>query len=127
MKKLFNLRNIFLSASLIMVIACATKSSLNLPGIINPTYSSYMIHDERGYDVSFQISDDKVEPVGIIINHIQQKISPEQKNGLHYKVNVIAQSRKISGFRAEGSKRPDGIIFKVGDTYYVKTVDFKRK
>lgn len=127
MKKLFNLRNIFLIAAAMTLISCTSKPSVHLPNIINPTYSSYMIHDERGYDVSFQISDDSVEPVGIILNHIQQKIYPEQKNGLHYKVNVIAQSRKISGFRAEGSKRPDGIIFKVGDTYYVKTVDFKRK
>lgn len=127
MKKLFNISSFLLVLFLICSLSCATKTVAKLPTISNAQYKSYTINDERGYDVNFQISDASAEPVGIIINRIQQTISPENREGLHYHVNVIAQSRKIAGFKAQGSKRPDGIIFKVGDMYYVKEVLFQSR
>lgn len=113
--------------SLILIsisISCKTKQ---LPKVLNPEYESYSFDNEKGYKVKFELSHDSILASAVVINRIKQNISEDSKTGLKYDVNVIAQSRKIFGFKPHIIESPDGIFFKTDTADVFKQVDFKLK
>lgn len=120
----------FLKPALLLLplalISVSCKTNI-LPKIHNPTYQSYNSGTEKGYYVDFELSHDSIVPAAVILNKIEQTISPESKSGLKYRVNVIAQSQKIFGFKPKVSQKDNGLIFKTDTADVYKAVDFKLK
>lgn len=113
---------ILLGVSALIFVSCTANA---LPKVKNPVYESYDISGEKGYRVSFELSNDSVPATSVVINRIQQHISSENKTGLHYKVNVITQSRKILGFKPKITDLENGIFFKTDTAEIFKPVNFK--
>lgn len=126
----FNLLNKFFCLFIVqaLVFSCNSRSiEKKLPKVENAIYNIYDISGERGYLISFELDNNSVEPVGVVINKIEQGIPSDSRNGLAYKVNVISESRKINDFKPKKSKYENGIIFKMDDKYYMKPVKFQLK
>lgn len=115
---------ILLILNAIICLSCKTN---HLPKVGNPTYQFYDNSGERGYIVEFRVCCKSTKPTSVIINKIEQKIMPENKNGLRYKVNVIAQSKKIFGFKPKITELENGIFFKTDTANVFKAVAFKLK
>ncbi|MEC5157491.1 hypothetical protein [Chryseobacterium sp. MP_3.2] len=96
-----------------------------LPKVHNPSYQTYDRDGEKGYFVTFEVSHDSISPSSVVINRIQQTISPQNKLGLNYKVNVISQSRKIINFKSKITNLENGIFFKTDTAQVFKPVNFK--
>lgn len=112
-----------LGAGALISMSCTANL---LPKVSNPTYQAYDLSGERGYYVNFELSHDSIPASSVVINRIQQQISPESKDGLKYKVNVITQSRKILGFKPKVTERENGIFFRTDTADVFKPVEFKR-
>jgi len=95
--------------------------------IINPEYKSYVQKEERGYHVSFQVSNEENVPVAVILNNIKMPIDSSSKEGLTYRVNVIATSRLIRNYQAERSDKENGIILDKNGKEYFIPITFERK
>ena len=120
----FNLiKNGFLLAITFALISSCTAKGL--PEIKNAQYSTYNFDQERGYHVEFDLSHDSILPQSVVLNRIKQPVPPEAKEGLHYKVNVISQSRKIFGFKPTVVDEENGIYFKTDTAEVFKKVEFK--
>ncbi|MGZ5211773.1 MAG: hypothetical protein ACXWBY_00095 [Kaistella sp.] len=113
---------ILLGATALISMSCTANL---LPKVENPSYQAYDLSGERGYYVNFELSHDSIPATSVVINRIQQNISPENKVGLKYNVNVISQSRKILGFKPKVTDRENGIFFKTDTAEIFKPVDFK--
>lgn len=112
MKKTY-IRNAFVVVFLsFFVISCQIFQSKGIPKVIDPSYSMYNYSGEKGYEVTFGLSQES-EPIFLIINKIKQPITFENKSGLQYKINVIAETRKIENHKVEGTSEENGIIFRV--------------
>lgn len=96
----------------LFVLGCKNNITDYQTQIINPEYISYQIQDERGYRVSFQVSNEIEVPVAVVINKVKMPIVENQKEGLKYNVNVIASSRLIQNYHPEISDKENGIFFK---------------
>ena len=124
------LGKIFLSFVLsTLLISCHSQNiEKKLPTITNAQYKIYDIKGERGYHISFDLDYAEIEPVGIVLNSLEQEITLENNTtDNHYKINLIAESPAISSIRPKKSKFENGIIFKVEQTYYFKPVKFTRQ
>ncbi|GAB0156599.1 hypothetical protein CHRYSEOSP005_18660 [Chryseobacterium sp. Alg-005] len=99
----------------------------DFPEINNAEYSIYQNKDEKGYDVSFVLSNEKYQPIAVVINKIERKIDPEHQKGLHYHIDVKAESRVLHNFIPKASDHPNGILFKTNSGNYFQKVNFKRK
>lgn len=108
----------------ISIISCACLQQVNMPEVNNATYQPYNFNGEKGYVVEFEISDDSAVPEFVVINKIKRSITINDKNGLKYKVNVIAQTTKIANYIVEGSEQGNGIFFKTNKGEVFKKVDF---
>lgn len=113
---------ILLGVSALISVSCTANA---LPKVKNPVYESYDISGEKGYHVSFELSNDSIPATSVVINRIQQTISSENKTDLKYKVNVITQSRKILGFKPKITDLENGIFFKTDTAEIFKPVNFK--
>lgn len=114
---------ILVSATAFILMACTANA---LPNINNASYQSYDNSGEKGYLVSFELSHDSIQPSAVVINRIQQDISIPNMESRKYNVNVIAQSRKILGFKAKTTDKENGIFFKTDTANVFKAVNFKR-
>lgn len=114
-------------AAVVLMLLLASCKTNNLPKVVNPTYESYSSGDEKGYYVDFEVSHDTIPASAVIINNIKQNIGEDSKNGLKYNVNVIAQSRKLFGFKPAVVESPNGVFFKTDTADVFKEVDFKLK
>lgn len=116
-------------SSLIIPIALSSVSCKTniLPKVNNPTYQTYNSGTEKGFYVDFELSHDTILPTTVILNNIEQNISPDSKNGLKYHVNVIAQSQKILGFKPKTTQKENGIVFKTDTADVFTPVDFQLK
>lgn len=124
MKK-YILNNVILGIFLLLLtFSCKNSCLRKTPEIINPHYSMYNFADEKGYNVSFRLSSE-AEPTAIIINKIRQNITPENKQGLNYKINVISETRKIENYKITGSQLENGIIFNIKNKEIFKPVKFE--
>lgn len=117
-------RIFYMSSTAFLLLSCTAKT---LPNVKNATYQSYDNSGERGYHVSFEVSHDSIPATAVVINKIKQRIVSENKMGLVYKVDVIAQSRKLFGFKPIIVERENGIFFKTDTTEVFKKIDFKLK
>jgi hypothetical protein len=99
----------------------------DFPEINNAEYSIYQNKEEKGYDVSFVVSNEKYLPIAVVINKIEQKIVPEHKKGLHYQIDVKAESRILDHFSPKASENPNGILFRTKSGDYFQKVNFKHK
>ena len=106
------------------LVGCASKT---LPNVNNAIYQSYDNSGERGYHISFEVSTGSIPATAVVINKIKQRIVSENKMGLVYKIDVIAQSRKLFGFKPIIIDRENGIFFKTDTTEVFKKIDFKLK
>ena len=113
---------ILLCVSALISVSCTANA---LPKVKNPVYESYDISGEKGYHVSFELSNNSIPATSVVINRIQQTISSENKTDLKYKVNVITQSRKILGFKPKITDLENGIFFKTDTAEIFKPVNFK--
>lgn len=102
-------------------------NTITLPKVKNATYQSYDNSGQKGYHVTFHVDKDAIPVTAVIINKLKQPIFPENKMGLVYKVDVIAQSRKLFGFKPIIVERENGIYFKTDTTKVFKKIDFKLK
>ncbi|WDT68514.1 hypothetical protein [Cloacibacterium sp. TD35] len=116
----------FLAAIFITIIATSCKSSA-LPKVKNATYSSYSNADQKGYWVEFELSHDSIAPKSVVLNNILQEITPENKTNKKFKVNVIAQSTAIFGFKPKLVEKENGIYFVTDTADVFKPVNFKLK
>ena len=114
----------FVCSTAFLLTGCISKT---LPNVKNAIYQSYDNSGERGYHVSFEVNTGSIPATAVIINKIKQRIVSENKMGLVYKVDVIAQSRKIFGFKPNIVERENGIFFKTDTTEVFKKIDFKLK
>lgn len=114
-------------AALVFILLLSSCKTNNFPKIVNPTYESYSSGDEKGYYVDFEVTHDTIPASAVVINRIKQNIGEDSKNGLKYHVNVIAQSRKIFGFKPQVVESPNGVFFKTDTAEVFKEVDFKLK
>ena len=112
----------YLGTIAILLSACTAKT---LPNVSNANYQSYNLSGEKGYHVSFEVSHDSIPATAVVINKIKRTITPENKMGMVYKVDVIAESRKIFGFKPVVVDRENGIFFKKDSLEVFKAVDFK--
>lgn len=126
MKKNIVYNVIFNALLLFPIFSCKNFCLVKAPEIVNPQYSIYHFEGEKGYNVSFTLKSD-AEPVAIVFNKIKQKINPENKQGLNYKIRVIAETRKIENYKIEGTALENGIIFKVNNKEVLKAVKFSLK
>lgn len=113
-----------MSSTAFLLLSCTAKT---LPNVKNATYQSYDNSGERGYHVSFEVSHDSIPATAVVINRIKQRIVSDNKMGLVYKVDVIAQSRKLFGFKPIIVERENGIFFKTDTTEVFKKIDFRLK
>lgn len=126
MKKTY-IRNVIIGIFLSFTfISCQIFQSKEIPKVIDPSYSTYNNSGEKGYEVTFGLSQE-AEPIFLIINKIKHPISSENKNGLVYKVKVIAETRKIENHKVEGTSEENGIIFRVKGQEVYKPVRFTLK
>ena len=107
-------------------LAISCQSNV-LPRVKNATYSSYSNADQKGYWVEFELSHDSILPKSVVLNNILQEITPENKTDKKFKVNVIAQSTAIFGFKPKLVEKENGIYFVTDTADIFKAVDFKLK
>ena len=127
--KLKNIKNIGSKLIIISLFAyifsCVGQKCY--PEVKNATYKPYQMNGERGYIVEFELSNENVKPVAVVINRIKRTISPADKNGLKYRINVIAETRKIHNYKVKGSDKQNGIYFSPENEKSFQPVDFKLK
>ncbi|MFN8362179.1 MAG: hypothetical protein U0T85_00430 [Cloacibacterium normanense] len=116
----------FLGAIFMASFAISCQSNV-LPKVKNATYSSYSNADQKGYWVEFELSHDSIAPKSVVLNNILQEITPENKTDKKFKVNVIAQSTAIFGFKPKLVEKENGIYFVTDTADIFKAVDFKLK
>lgn len=114
-------------AAILVSIAVTSCQSNVLPKVKNATYSSYSNADQKGYWVEFELSHDSIAPKSVVLNNILQEITPENKTDKKFKVNVIAQSTAIFGFKPKLIEKENGIYFVTDTADIFKAVDFKLK
>lgn len=107
-----------------LALSCITKA---LPTVKKPTYKTYNYGSEKGYIAEFEVSKSSAKPVAVVINRVKQNITPDSKTGNKYKVNVIAQSQKMFGFKPQITELDNGIFFKTDSTEQFKKVNFQSK
>lgn len=127
MKNKFLYKLILFFIVFITVQSCTCNMNSKLPEVQNPTYQTYDLSGERGYWVEFQLSDDKMKPKFVVLNKIKKEILPIDYKGLQYKVNVIAETRKLSGYEIKPTSQANGLIFEVDGKEYLKEVNFQLK
>lgn len=106
-------------------LSCKNHLLGKLPEVVNAQYHPYEISGEHGYKVSFELVG-KGKPTALIINKIQQKITPADHIGNRYTVAVIAETRLLQNHRIQGSEKENGIIFLVNRKEVFKPVAFER-
>lgn len=111
-------------AILIMFFLSACASN-NLPKVKNATYEAYSRGDERGYTVKFTLPNTSARPTAIVLNSLEQQIRQDAANQNDYTVNVIAQSRRIFGFKPKKTDKENGIYFQTDSDEIFKPVKFK--
>lgn len=116
----------FLGAIFVSIAVTSCQSNV-LPKVKNATYSSYSNADQKGYWVEFELSHDSIAPKSVVLNNILQEITPENKTDKKFKVNVIAQSTAIFGFKPKFVEKENGIYFVTDTADIFKAVDFKLK
>lgn len=116
----------FLAAILVSIAVTSCQSNV-LPKVKNATYSSYSNADQKGYWVEFELSHDSIAPKSVVLNNILQEITPENKTDKKFKVNVIAQSTAIFGFKPKFVEKENGIYFVTDTADVFRAVDFKLK
>ena len=116
----------FLGAIFMASFAISCQSNV-LPRVKNATYSSYSNADQKGYWVEFELSHDSIAPKSVVLNNILQEITPENKTDKKFKVNVIAQSTAIFGFKPKLIEKENGIYFVTDTADIFRAVDFKLK
>ena len=116
----------FLGAIFVSIAVTSCQSNV-LPRVKNATYSSYSNADQKGYWVEFELSHDSIAPKSVVLNNILQEITPENKTDKKFKVNVIAQSTAIFGFKPKLVEKENGIYFVTDTADIFKAVDFKLK
>lgn len=116
----------FLGAIFVSIAVTSCQSNV-LPKVKNATYSSYSNADQKGYWVEFELSHDSIAPKSVVLNNILQEITPENKTDKKFKVNVIAQSTAIFGFKPKLVEKENGIYFVTDTAYVFRAVDFKLK
>ena len=116
----------FLGAIFMASFAISCQSNV-LPKVKNATYSSYSNADQKGYWVEFELSHDSILPKSVVLNNILQEITPENKTDKKFKVNVIAQSTAIFGFKPKLVEKENGIYFVTDTADVFRAVDFKLK
>lgn len=116
----------FLGAIFMASFAISCQSNV-LPKVKNATYSSYSNADQKGYWVEFELSHDSIAPKSVVLNNILQEITPENKTDKKFKVNVIAQSTAIFGFKPKLIEKENGIYFVTDTADIFRAVDFKLK
>jgi len=116
----------FLGAIFMASFAISCQSNV-LPKVKNATYSSFSNADQKGYWVEFELSHDSIAPKSVVLNNILQEITPENKTDKKFKVNVIAQSTAIFGFKPKLVEKENGIYFVTDTADVFRAVDFKLK
>lgn len=116
----------FLGAIFVSIAVTPCQSNV-LPKVKNATYSSYSNADQKGYWVEFELSHDSIAPKSVVLNNILQEITPENKTDKKFKVNVIAQSTAIFGFKPKLVEKENGIYFVTDTADVFRAVDFKLK
>ena len=116
----------FLGAIFMASFAISCQSNV-LPKVKNATYSSYSNADQKGYWVEFELSHDSIAPKSVVLNNILQEITPENKTDKKFKVNVIAQSTAIFGFKPKLIEKENGIYFVTDTADVFRAIDFKLK
>lgn len=116
----------FLGAIFMVSLAISCQSNV-LPKVKNASYSSYSNADQKGYWVEFELSHDSIAPKSVVLNNILQEITPENKTDKKFKVNVIAQSTAIFGFKPKLVEKENGIYFVTDTADVFRAVDFKLK
>ena len=116
----------FLGAIFVSIALTSCQSNV-LPKVKNATYSSYSNADQKGYWVEFELSHDSIAPKSVVLNNILQEITPENKTDKKFKVNVIAQSTAIFGFKPKLVEKENGIYFVTDTADVFRAVDFKLK
>lgn len=120
---MFNKYNaFFLVIIAFLSISCTCNS---LPRVKNPTYKMYNFNGEKGYNVSFELANNSATPTAVVINRIKQPISEDTKVNDSYKLNVIAETRKLFGYKPEMVDNENGIFFKIDTANVFKPVKFK--
>ena len=107
-------------------LAISCQSNV-LPKVKNASYSSYSNADQKGYWVEFELSHDSIAPKSVVLNNILQEITPENKTDKKFKVNVIAQSTAIFGFKPKLVEKENGIYFVTDTADVFRAIDFKLK
>ena len=110
----------------VSIVVTSCQSNV-LPKVKNATYSSYSNADQKGYWVEFELSHDSIAPKSVVLNNILQEITPENKTDKKFKVNVIAQSTAIFGFKPKLVEKENGIYFVTDTADVFRAVDFKLK
>jgi len=116
----------FLGAIFVSIAVTSCQSNV-LPKVKNASYSSYSNADQKGYWVEFEVSHDSIAPKSVVLNNILQEITPENKTDKKFKVNVIAQSTAIFGFKPKLVEKENGIYFVTDTADVFRAVDFKLK
>ena len=116
----------FLGVIFMASLSISCQSNV-LPRVKNATYSSYSNADQKGYWVEFELSHDSIAPKSVVLNNILQEITPENKTDKKFKVNVIAQSTAIFGFKPKLVEKENGIYFVTDTADVFRAVDFKLK
>ncbi|MGI9525771.1 MAG: hypothetical protein ACR2MS_01530 [Weeksellaceae bacterium] len=104
-----------------------SASEVNLPKIMHPTFESYAIQTEKGYTVNFETSEPTPVAQEVVLFGVRKAINSSDVNGSKYNVNMIHQTQKIENYEVLATDLPDGIIFDIDGTKYLKTVQFKKK
>ncbi|MBB4807290.1 hypothetical protein HNP38_002594 [Chryseobacterium defluvii] len=127
--KVRNIYNAILISFLwnLMIASCQHKNMPKDFPDIKAEYSIYQNREEKGYTVSFVLSNGNYQPTAVVINKIEQKIVPEHKEGLHYHIDVKTESRILNNFKPEASENPNGIFFRTNSGDYFQKVNFKLK
>lgn len=116
----------FLGAIFVSIAVTSCQSNV-LPKVKNATYSSYSNANQKGYWVEFELSHDSILPKSVVLNNILQEITPENKTDKKFKVNVIAQSTAIFGFKPKLVEKENGIYFVTDTADVFRAIDFKLK
>ncbi|MDO5655329.1 MAG: hypothetical protein Q4G27_04235 [Flavobacteriaceae bacterium] len=93
--------------------------------VTKPMYQSLMHHEERGYQIEFSLNNPEIKPVSVVFNKIKQNITQNHRQGNRYTVRILSQSGVIDNFQPEFVDLPNGIIFRINDTLYLKKIDFQ--
>lgn len=119
------IRNLIVISIFTSIISCVGQKSF--PEVENAIYQPYQIDGERGYIVEFEMSNEDIKPTAVVINRIKKNISSADKNGLKYRINIIAQTRKIVNYQVVGSDKENGIFFSTGVKESFERVEFNLK